>query len=256
MLTSPIQSALENIGLGSKEIRVLSVLLENGSPMFASSIAKAAKLNRTTAYDVLKELAGKGLVSQVRKEGATRYQAVPPELLPGWIERKRDQLEESKHLITDLIPQIKLLRRHGKFLPKVQLFEGMEGLKQAYEDVAVNNKEKLLRGISGMDAVYKNLDVAWVTSFLEKRTRLGVRCIDLVPDTEGGKRSKKDDGKYIRTTKFLPAKYNFDGDISIYDNKVAIFSYAKDNPIGVIIEDGAISDMMKTIFDFMAEHAT
>ena len=255
MYTSPLKKALENAGLSQKAISVLSVLLESGSPMFVSTIAKTSKLNRTTAYDVLKELADKGLVSQVKKEGATKYQAVPPELLPGWIERRREELEESKRSILELIPQIKLLRRYGRSLPKVQFFEGMEGLKQAYEDVAVNNKEKLLRGITGMDAVYKNLDNAWVTSFLEKRTRLGVRCIDLVPETDGGIKSKADDRKYIRTTKFLPEKYKFDGDISIYDNKVAIFSYAYDNPIGVIIEDDAISDMMKTIFDFMAEHA-
>ncbi len=154
-----------------------------------------------------------------------------------------------------LIPQIKLLRTKGKVLPKVQFFEGKEGVLQAYEDVLENNKEKLLRGITGMDAVYKEFGEKWVEYFISKRTRLGTQCINLVPETEGGKRSKEDDQKYRRTTKFLPEKYNFAGDISIYDNKVGIFTYVQENPVAVIIEGNDIADMMKQLFDFMAEHA-
>ncbi|OGG79981.1 hypothetical protein A3A39_01195 [Candidatus Kaiserbacteria bacterium RIFCSPLOWO2_01_FULL_54_13] len=250
-----LRKPLESAGLKKKEITVLEALIESGSPMLVSSLARATKLNRTTIYDIVRELSEKALVSRVEKDGVTRYQAIAVELLPSWIERQREELAESKRHIAEMIPQIKLLRTRGKSLPKVQFFEGEEGVTQAYDDVAENNKEKLLRGITGMDAVYENLDNKWVTAFLEKRTRLGIRCIDIVPETESGRRSKADDHKYIRTTKFLPAKYTFDGDISIYDNKVAVVSYARENPIAVIIEDEAISDMMKTLFDFIAEKA-
>jgi sugar-specific transcriptional regulator TrmB len=233
---------------------VLSTLLESGSPMFVSAIGKRAKLNRTTTYDILKELEAKGLVSKVKKEGAIRYQAVSIELLPAYIERRREALEETKKQLAEIIPQVKLLRLRGKILPKVQFFEGVEAIKQAYEDVLENNQEKLLRGITDMDVAYKNLDSKWVEYFLTKRTKLGIRCIDLVPETEGGHRSKIDDERFARTTKFLPSDTNFAGDISIYDNKVGLFTFVHDNPIGVIIEDEAIADMMKKLFDFMAAH--
>ena len=223
--------------------------------MYVSAIAKTAKLNRTTTYDILKELSSKGLASQVKKEGAVRYQSIAAELLPAYVERRRQALEESKKQFAEIVPQIKLLRSKGKALPKVQFFEGKEGVAQAYEDVLENNQEKRLRGITGMDTVYANFDDGWLQYYLNKRTRLGIRCIDLVPETEGGKRSKSDDEKYIRTTKFLPPKYNFEGDISIYDNKVALVSFVRDNPVAVIIEDDAIAMMMKHIFDFMAEKA-
>ena len=251
-----LKSALENTGLTGKQTAVLGVLLENGGSMLVASIARAAKLNRTTTYDILKELVDKGLASRVKKEGAFRYQSIAPESLPSYVERRRDALEESKRELAELVPQIKLMQSKGRALPKVQFFEGREGMQQAYEDVLVNNNEKILRGITGMDAVYANFDIAWVEYFLKKRTRLGIHCIDLVPETEGGKRSKADDEKYFRTTKFLPQKYNFEGDISIYDNKVAIVSYARENPVAVIIEDDAIATMMKQVFDFMAEKAS
>lgn len=250
-----LKKVLAGIGLHEKQIAVFSVLLESGSPMFVATVAKAAKLNRTTTYDILRELATKGLASQVKKDGAVRYQSIAVELLSAYIERRREALEESKKDLAKIIPQIKLLRSKGKVLPKVQFFEGRQAVEQAYEDVLENNQEKFLRGISSMDAVYSQFDDGWVEYFLKKRTKLGIRCLDLVPDTEGGRRSKADDHKYIRTTKFLPARYNFEGDVSIYDNKVGLFTYVKENPVAVIIEDTAIADMMKKFFDFMAEHA-
>jgi len=251
----PLKKTFENLGLSEKQIAVLSVLLENGGSMLVTSIGKAAKLNRTTTYDILRELVAKGLASQVKKDGAFRYQSIAPESLPAYVERQREILEESKKEIAELIPQIKLLRSKGRSVPKVQFFEGVEGVRQAYEDILENNPEKFLRGITGMDAVYSNLDETWLEYFLKKRTRLGIRCVDLAPETEGGKRSKADDERFIRTTKFLPPQYNFEGDISIYSNKVAIFSYDRENPVGIIIEDDAIAYMMKQFFDFASSVA-
>ena len=251
-----LQSALENIGLHEKQTAVLGVLLESGSPMYVSAIARAAKLNRTTVYDVLKELSAKGLASQVKKEGAVRYQAIAAELLPAYVERRREALEESKRQLAEIVPQIKLLRSKGKALPKVQFFEGKEGVMQAYEDTLENNKEKILRDITGIDAVFSTFDAGWIEYYLNKRTRLGIRCTDLVPDTAWGRKSADDDKKYIRETKFLPAKFGFGAEVSIYDNKVGIFSYAQENPVAVIIEDDTISDMMKSLFDFMERHAS
>ena len=62
-----LKSALEKTGLSDKQTAVLGVLLENGGSMLVASVARAAKLNRTTVYDILKELADKGLASKVKK---------------------------------------------------------------------------------------------------------------------------------------------------------------------------------------------
>lgn len=249
-----IIKAMRSIGLHDKQIRVLNVLLESG-PMFASAIARAAKLNRSTTYVILKELQEKGLVSSAKEQSATRYQSIAPELLPGYIERKREELAESKKEVEEMLPQIKMLRAKRNVLPKVQFFEGKESVEQAYEDTLENNDEKFLRDITGVDAVFTNLDQKFLKYYLEKRARLGVRCIDLVPETNWARKSKEDDVKYLRTTKFLPAKYNFDGEVSIYGNKVGLFSYAQENPVALIIEDETITQMMKQIFDYIESTA-
>src|SRR4051812_8051122 len=107
---SPIlKKALESIGLNKNEVAVLGILLENG-PMLVSLIAKASKLNRSTAYGVLKLLGDKGLVSSVKKKGAVRVQSISPEQLPDYVERRRDLLAETKRQLAELAPQLQLLR--------------------------------------------------------------------------------------------------------------------------------------------------
>jgi len=80
--------------------------------------------------------------------------------------------------------------------------------------------------------------------------------VDLAPESEWARKSKADDEKYLRVTKFLPAQYGFDAEISLYDNKVGIFSYAKENPVALIIEDDTISDAMRKLYAFIEEKSS
>jgi len=246
--------SLRGIGLSISESVVLGILLKGG-PMFASRIAKEAHLNRTTTYGVLKELVEKGLVSKVKARSATNYQALSPELLPDYIAKRREDLLEKEKELRAAIPQLLLLRSKAHVLPKVQFFEGEEGVKQAYEDTLENNSEKFLRDISGVDAIYNTFDPVWIKYYLEKRTRLGIRCSDLAPESDWARKSKGEDEKYLRTTKFLPSQYFFDVEFAIYSDKVGIFSYAKENPVAILIEDATISHAMKQLFDFIESRA-
>ena len=241
---------LRDIGLSDKEGLVLGILLERG-PMLAAALAKLTKLNRTTVYWVLAELAEKGLVSSVNKKGmATRYQSIEPEALPSYVERRRDSLAKSKERLEAMAPKLRVAQGHKPF-PKVQFFEGKEGVMQAYEDTLVNNKGKILYDITGVDAAYKNVDPAFVDYYLNKRRELGVRARVVMPKTEYGLHAASEDEKYLRTTHFLPPTVNFDSEISIYDDKVGIFSYAEENPVALIIEDRTIAHTLKTLFDFI-----
>ncbi len=249
-----VSAALKSIGLGDKEIKVLLTLLERG-PMYAAAIAKATKLNRTTAYGILKELSEKGLASSAKKGSASIFQSIAPELLPVYIERRGNELLEMQKQIAELVPQIKLLRSKGKVLPKIQFFEGTDGVEQAYEDTLENNKGKVLYDITGIDAVYSRLDQKFVQYYLEKRKRLGIRATYIAPKTANAIKAAQDDEKYIRKVRYIPAQYIFDSEISIYDNKVGIFSYAKENPVALIIEDETIAHTMKTLFDYIESTA-
>lgn len=247
-----LAQAFKEVGLSTKESLVLCTLLEHGA-MLASFVARSTKLNRTTTYGILKELTEKGLVSSAKKGGGTRYQSIAPESLPGYIERRREALAESKKGIEEMIPQIKLLRSKANTLPKVQFFEGKTGVQEAYFYTLETNKEKKLRNIVGIEGVYTKLDQKFVREFLKKRLSLGIKEEYVTPDSEAAREYKKNGESMAREGKFIPEKYAMDTEISIYDNRVSIFSFALENPVALIIEDETIARTMKTIFAYMGQ---
>ncbi|MDB5187908.1 MAG: transcriptional regulator TrmB [Candidatus Kaiserbacteria bacterium] len=250
-----IKRALINIGLADKEVAVLLVLLQNG-PMLATNVSKIAKLNRTTTYGLLKELSGKGLVSSVNKnESATRYQSIAPEMLPGYVERKRDELLSSKKDLEGVIPQLLLMRNKGKVLPKVQFFEGISGVEQAYEDMLEHNNEKMIYALTGLEGAVTSMTQTWMDYFIDQRNKRSIKAEYIVPATQKAIEATKDDAKKGRVASFIPAEYNFNTEICIYDHKVSILSYSQENPVALIIEDETIAYAMKQIFNYVQSTA-
>ena len=249
-----IKKSLEKLGLGEKESLVVLVLLETG-PMLVAAVAKAAKLNRTTTYGILKDLAETGLVTSAKQGGVTRYQSIAPELLPAYIERRGRDLLETKEEVAKLIPQIKLLRSKARSLPKVQFFEGKEGIEQAYEDKLENNVGKKLYEFTGMDAGYEKLGVQFIDYFLKRRKELGVHSEYVAPDTPLAREEEKKDEELLRKVTFIPPQFAMETEISIYDNKVSLTSFSAENPVTVLIEDENIARTMKKIFDYVQSTA-
>lgn len=71
---------LENIGLNAKEAALYIAALNLGTaPM--SRIAKQAKLNRTTAYQIFRELEKQGIMGSFRMRGGLRFAATSPVVL-------------------------------------------------------------------------------------------------------------------------------------------------------------------------------
>ena len=248
-----IKRALETIGLSDKEVRVLMVLLGSG-PMFVFNIARSARLNRTTTYGILKELSEKGLASSAMQDGVLHYQSIAPELLPVYIERRGKELLEIKDEVSRVVPQIKLIKSKGHTLPKVQFFEGKEGLEQAYEDKLENNKGKVIYEFTGMDATYEKLGPRFIAYYLKKRTGSKIWSEYIAPDTPFARKEALDDEKDFRKVKFIPPQYAMDTEISIYDNKVSLTSFSAENPVAILIEDENLARTMKKLFDYVQTH--
>lgn len=245
-----LQKILEKIGLSDKEAKTYLALLELG-PSRVSTLAKKTKIERTTSYGILSKLKDRGLISSTTIGRRFEFQSLDPRLLPQYIERLQKEMDQYKTDLKHALPQFEDLRRpYGKF-PKIEFFEGIEGLKQAYEDTLENNKEKRLYDLTGTDAVFDLLGKDWVEYYVRKRARLGIRVIDVAPDTPVSRESQKRDVELLRLTKLIPPKYIFDSEIDIYNDKVGIFSYSKDHPIAVLIQDENIAKTMKQIFNYI-----
>lgn len=249
-----LKKALEILGLGDKEIRILTVLLEIG-PTQVATVARAAKLNRTTTYGILKVLSEQGLVTSSEQRGILRYQSIAPELLPSYIERRGKELFDMKEEVAALVPQIKLLRSKARALPKVQFFEGKEGIEQAYVDKLENNQGKVVYEFTGMDTTYEKLGPAFVDYYLKKRIGSRIKSSYIAPDTAFARKEAENDEKYYREVKFIPPQYTMETEISVYDDKVSLTSFSAENPATILIEDRNLARTMKNLFDYVRSTA-
>ena len=117
---------LNKTGLHEKEAKVYLALLELGTAD-VSDIAAKAGVKRPTSYLVLDELKKKGLVSQVPAK-VNLFTAESPEKLQAEMYKKQE-------LYKRFLPNMLALYNLRKEKPQVQLFEGIEGVKQVYEKI-------------------------------------------------------------------------------------------------------------------------
>ncbi len=121
---------VKEAGLTDGEAKVYLAMLELGSSTTGPIIEKS-KIARSFIYNILDKLMEKGLVSYIIRENTKYYEAASPRRILDYIEKRRNQLEESKNKVENLLPQL-LLMREGSPSTEIHVFEGYKGLQTAY----------------------------------------------------------------------------------------------------------------------------
>lgn len=234
---------LTNLGLTDKEAKVYISLIEIGTNI-VSRIAEKARINRVTTYDILKKLKEKGFISSFTKQKIKYFSPTDPEIVASTFDQKTKAFKTS-------LPELKRLKGETAH-PRIQYYEGLDGIKAIYEDTLTSKTEIL--NFSNSEEIRK----IWPTydkDYVEKRAKKKIHLKGIITADEAGKKVKFEDSLYFREMRLIPKdKYNFTNEINIYDDKVAIISFA-DEIIGMIIESKEIASTQRAIFQMVWEFA-
>lgn len=255
MENTALPQELKKVGMSDKEARIYAAVLELGSA-FPSKIAQATKLNRTTVYAVLSNLAIKGLITEIEKNKKICYQIERPHKLVNYARSRIQMAEDGYEQAKKLLPDIEGLFSLTPNKPKVRFFEGVEGVKSVFSDhIAQKNKYEML-AYSNVEDLMSFIPVQFQQSYIKVKERLGITTRAIFPDNKYSASYNKQVYRGRKKEIFIdmklipPEMFPYKGDITIYgDNKVSIVNFHKQNLIGVIIEDKTIADMMKMIFE-------
>lgn len=223
---------LEEIGLNRNESKVYFASLELGLAK-VNEISKKAGIIRETTYGIINSLVQKGLMSSVLKSGVRYFESAEPKKL-------KSIIEERLTVVKKIMPDLEEARRHEVSRPKIELYEGREGLKTVMEDL-LTTKEELLTIAS--NKYLKKIFEFYFPQFVKRRVKLGIRTKLLTDD--------KVLTKELIEFKFLPKNYTFKTATWIYDNKVAMLSLSQKEPVGVIIEDTEIANSQRNQFHLL-----
>lgn len=242
-LTIMLINTLINIGLNEKEARVYLACLELGSCV-VSEIAKKAKINRVTTYDILEKLIKKGFISFFTKHKIKYFNATNPDFI---FEETKQKIDTFQNALPDL------RRLHGITPhPRIRYFEGPAGIKAIYADT-LTAKSEILNYANSREIreFWPNYDQEYVA----KRAKKNIHLRGIAPLNKEGITAQEKDHQYHRELRLVPEdKYDFSNEINIYDDKFSIISFSE-GLIGMIIESKEIADTQRAIFRMAWEFA-
>ncbi|MEK9153387.1 MAG: helix-turn-helix domain-containing protein [Patescibacteria group bacterium] len=238
-----LQTTLAELGFSEKETKVYVALLELGAGT-ASEIARSAGILRTTAYNILDVLTGKGLAKLTGKEPKQEYVAEPPEKIADYLKKEIKGYQEKLARASELTPQLKSIHNVAN-RPKIKFYEGKQGLIDVYEDTLTSHEP--IRAYAAIDDMHQALP-DYFPDYHKRRAKKGIAIRGIVPKTVMSEERAKHNKAERRDIAFVPAdKYYFSPEINIYDNKVMIASWRE--KLGIIIESAEIADAMKKIYE-------
>jgi len=246
---------LRSIGLSEKAALVYAAVLELGVA-FPSGVAEITKLNRTTVYHILTDLAVKGLVTEIEQKKKQCYQAEPPKRLINFTKMQIRLAEDAAERAKKILPDIEGLFKLTLNKPRVRFFEGVNGILAVYEDHIAQKEPYEMLGISNVEALIPSLPKEFVAKYVREKVKIGIKTRAIFPDSKFSEAYDKEvyrgvDKRFQPKVKFIPKeKFPFHSEITVYGgDKVSIINFQKDVLIGVIIEEKTIADMMRMTFD-------
>lgn len=238
-MNTELKKAIAGLGLDEKEASVYLACLElNGADN--ADIAKKTKLNRITNYEVLKRLEKHGAVGSYKRRGAKHFLAVDPRIL-------LQQTKEKVAIAEGLLPQLVALTNNLERKPKIYFFEGLEGIKNIYND-SLQSGQEILTFTNPADL--ENILGGFMDKYYQERLKRKIRVRGMTPDDKSGVEAKLQGPKVMRQVRLFDSKkYFINNEVMIYGDKVAIYS-SKDQ-IGVVIQSQQIVDTVKNIWQMV-----
>jgi len=230
-------------GLNEKEIKVYLACLQLGTDS-AFNISEKSGVKRATTYLVLRALANKGLVTRQLSKKSLLYSVASPRNLLLQIENRKKEVEEG-------LPALLALYNAVPEKPSIQIFEGMDGVKQLYEEIIEfleKGEEILFYGSIAHFAEQPALLKSWL-----KETKAARGNIREILNGDEVHRQYKSDVEANHNPRHelrlvTGAGSVFLNDNAIFSNKVVIFSTQK-NFFATVIESREIATSYRTIFN-------
>jgi HTH-type transcriptional regulator, sugar sensing transcriptional regulator len=235
-----LQKALEQFGLNKKQAKLYLVVLELGSAT-VNVIAHKSGIARSSCYDILDSLVKKGIASSFKKKTIKCFSVDDPKRIFELAKQKVVILEKS-------LPQLNALYASAKERPSIRFYQGIEGMKQIFEEILKDHNPELL-SFGSADDLLKTMG-NYHLEFVKKRVKAKIVSRVILRKTKKAQ-ERKELGKYeLRQVKFVSKDFNCQGNAIIFGNKLAFFSFNKDH-IAVIIESKEIANIQKAMFEYI-----
>lgn len=242
---------LEKLGLSRKEAKVYLAALNLGEASPVSTIARKASIHRTSVYDTLEKLRKRGLVVKNKIKAARYYRALSPKKIINYLDEKKRELDQILEDAEDLLPDLEAEYKAMSNRPRVNFYEGEEGLMRVYEET-LKAKEEILAYANA--AVNHSTINRYLQDYYKRRASKKISLRSISNDSKEDREQHARDKEELRECRLVPKnKIDFTPEINFFDNKIMIANWKE--KFGVIIESEEIAKVFKQTFELAWEAA-
>ena len=243
-----LTQTLQHIGLDRKQTKCYLALLELGSCSM-TELANKAKLKRPTAYLAIEELQMMGLVSITTHTKKKTYSATHPQRIADLVNSRAKQIE-------DKLPELTAIYNTPTQKPKIQVFEGQEGVALVYRDIykTLSEKNEVLL-TTRIDGLRKFMPFA-LTHYLDIISNIDKpRIRELNYGNKAALEWQKELKPYIdanpnHEVRNLPLDFEFGfSDTIFFADSCALFSL-KENVFVTVIQSVDINKSLRAVFEW------
>ena len=230
---------LQELGLDQKGTAVYLAALELGETLILPLAAKA-DVKRPTLYEVLPRLHELGLISYGSRGKRRTVIAQDPGRLLALQEQRTEALRR-------LVPELLSRKRPKAGKPRVSSYEGVEGIKQVYEDTLLEDVG--MRSFLQPQSVNPEIARYLTGNYMPRRAKKGIRIKNLVSGKPGEAETLLQRKGFHRENRYVDQN-DFPAEIEmlIYSNKVAFVTYAEGSePMGIMIESREIAQTLRSL---------
>ncbi len=242
-----------SIGLSDKEGVVYDVLLQKGE-LAASSIEKETGLKKNT-YTLLKSLVRKKLVVPFLRDSIQWYQAASPDHLEDLLNEQYQSINQTKQLLGQLMPVLKTSYTMAVNKPTIRYYEGEEGIKNVFSDI-YSAKDEPVYGCVDLEKADSVFPKHILQDLIPLRVKHNLFAYSLVSDSKQAREIKLHDEQQLRQTVLVnKEKYPLPAEIDVYENKIAMLSFERNEFVGLIIENQPFAQTIKSILKLALLHS-
>lgn len=228
-----------SLGLTESETKIYLASLRLG-PTSVQSIAKAAKLSRTAAYDTISALQSRGLMSSFERNKKRFVSAEDPDRVISYFKSRIEDMNAKFSTLSSNLSELKM--KSGGDRPIVRFYEGDDAVYALFHDFASVHPLSVCE-LANLDMVYSTIDpkVLQESRKVVDPTSTYIRLLHI-----GETRNPREGMNYRQLDKSVFGE--FFGDIWIYADRVAFVSFMG-KVVTIIIEHAVFADTVLFLFD-------
>lgn len=248
-ISNPLKTLLLDAGLSDKEAKVYLVLLEKGT-LSAPEIVKASGLKKGITYTILHKLALEELVVQFERDKKLHYQPSDPTKLKAMVERRKKAMDEVAKRIDSSLPALTSSYKLAVGKPTIQYYEGEEGIKAVFENIyGKKEKDPNVYGCVDLEKANTVFPSYIINKLIPKRIRNKIVAHTFIANSPLAQEIANKDAQELRQSVLLDKTiYPLPAEIDVYEDKVAMLSFERNQFIGILITNQAFADSLRSIF--------